>query len=259
MQLGTWEDHARGDPEEELHNVIVKFLQQSRQLVFNSSSLVLRATRVLSAVVEIPNAMEHAQNLNLFVAAGFGLHKTVKSLMVVGADPLARIVPETVRFLFPSVTKVYGGASAPETALTLAALEGYDNIVKYISEHLVCTLVSLIWRRTVRTVLHTAARAGHTAIVLLCLRAEANPNGWSPSGVTALHWASRAGHVATVEALLAHSAKSFPDSDSRTPLHLAAENGHLDVVRLLLRHNDDRPTISIHGNTAADLAVLRGH
>lgn len=92
-----------------------------------------------------------------------------------------------------------------------------------------------------KTPLHYAAESGYDDILNLLLKAHADVDKQSISGMTPLHCASLRGKTRCVELLLTHGAcvNTHDIVDEQTPLHSAAQQGHTDVVKILLAHGAD--------------------
>ena len=126
------------------------------------------------------------------------------------------------------------------------------------------------------TVLHVACQYGHSIVVSLLLKANANINsiscnGWTPlmkaayhghcnivellltstanpkanvnilskDGETALYFASYFGHCNIASTLIEAGADANLSGTGYTPLEVASYNGHNNIVQLLLDHTDD--------------------
>jgi len=111
------------------------------------------------------------------------------------------------------------------------------------------------------TVLHSAARFGHSAVVQRLLQGRAHPDTADGKGEAALHTACALGLDDTIVALL-HGRASINVANARgcTPLHLVASKGRPSAIHLLLAH----PMASLgavdhRGRTPLDLAELHQH
>eukprot|EP00919_Chromeraceae_sp_WS-2016_P014962 GHVR01035148.1.p1 GENE.GHVR01035148.1~~GHVR01035148.1.p1 ORF type:complete len:240 (-),score=54.91 GHVR01035148.1:357-1022(-) len=89
-------------------------------------------------------------------------------------------------------------------------------------------------KKTVDTLLHTAAKNGHMdSVELLVDERGADVNNEDGFFSTALHHASKNGHLDVVNTLIDRGAKvNF--KQRRTPLDCASENGHLHCVNKLI-------------------------
>ena len=85
------------------------------------------------------------------------------------------------------------------------------------------------------TVLMKAARLGEAGACRIILRAGANIDEVTTSGMTALHFAAKHGHVEVVAALVKFGAKvNLAENSGATPLFTAAHGGFTDVVSVLV-------------------------
>uniref|UniRef100_A0A8C7JIT7 Ankyrin repeat domain 27 n=1 Tax=Oncorhynchus kisutch TaxID=8019 RepID=A0A8C7JIT7_ONCKI len=110
------------------------------------------------------------------------------------------------------------------------------------------------------TPLHVAALHGHTALVSLFSRHEANVDARNSQSATPLHLASQNNHVQVVTSLLECNAKlNKKDHYGNTPLIHACLRGHLDTATILLQSNASVNLSNNQGNTALHEAVRGGH
>lgn len=104
--------------------------------------------------------------------------------------------------------------------------------------------------------LMVASMCGRCSIVGSLLKAGADWNEKTSSGMTPLHWASVHNRPSSVSVLLAAGANvDSADSDGYTPLMWAACYGNSAVVRLLLAGGANRKLWSPWGETALDIAT----
>jgi hypothetical protein len=110
------------------------------------------------------------------------------------------------------------------------------------------------------TPLHTAATTGKYEAVKSLLDAGADPEvRESQQGLKPIHFAAMMGHDAVVSALLeANADKNALDGDGSSALMYAADGGHTAVVGRLLDSGADAK-LRLHGTTALDAAIARGH
>lgn len=148
-----------------------------------------------------------------------------------------------------------------ETPLMLAVSKGKTDVVRVllaapgIDTDAVCAAVG-------GNYLHIAAAAGLTDVVDEAIKRGDALNGMTDSDKTLLHLAARHGHTDVVKLLLAAPGVdvNVQDEWDLTPLCLAAEAGHIEVVKLLLAMpgiNVNNPTS--FANTPIFLAKRGGH
>mmetsp|Transcript_22390 Transcript_22390/g.55171 ORF Transcript_22390/g.55171 Transcript_22390/m.55171 type:complete len:167 (+) Transcript_22390:98-598(+) len=104
-----------------------------------------------------------------------------------------------------------------------------------------------------------ASKGGHNDVVKLLLESKAAPN---PDCVahTALRAASIYGHTETLRILLAAGGDpNFVSLHDRTPLMGAAMGGHAECAKILLEAGADANAKNDVGESAADLANIKGH
>ncbi|KAJ6503033.1 hypothetical protein DFH09DRAFT_1441204 [Mycena vulgaris] len=90
------------------------------------------------------------------------------------------------------------------------------------------------------TALTFASNSGHTDIVDLLLRNQADPNIPSDYYGCALAAASENGHIEVVRLLLKSGANAnLPDGEGGSPLAAASVRGHIEILRLLLESGAD--------------------
>ncbi len=85
--------------------------------------------------------------------------------------------------------------------------------------------------------------------------ARLNSPSKKPMNVTPLHSAAAAGHAAIVKLLLDHGASpNVRGQGGFTPLHAAAQNGDVELIRLLLLNGADAEVKTDEGKTPLDYA-----
>ena len=88
-----------------------------------------------------------------------------------------------------------------------------------------------------------ASQNGHTQVVKLLIKENADVKIQIKEGVTALMLASQNGHTQVVELLIKENADvKIQSKEGVTALMLASKNGHTQVVELLLKENADVTT-----------------
>lgn len=115
-------------------------------------------------------------------------------------------------------------------------------------------------RGSPQTPLSRASRNGYEEIVRLLLSHKANVEAKDDYGVTPLARAARNGYYAVAHLLLNHNADvNAQDNTGTTILHWAALKGHEKVISLLLEHGADVETQNAGGGTALTAAVEGGY
>ena len=130
------------------------------------------------------------------------------------------------------------------TALTWAAIKGYQGIVKILLEREDINPDQADTRYG-RTPLWWAARYRHEGVVRILLgREDVNPNQGATGGQTPLSRAAEKGNEGVVRILLEREDLNPNQEDTfygRAPLTLATKWGHEGVVRMLLEREDVNP------------------
>ena len=109
------------------------------------------------------------------------------------------------------------------------------------------------------TLLHRAAREGHSDVVKALLEAGANDAAQDQIGNTPLHLAAREGHTDIVRTLLeAGTRVDVRDKNGSTPLHLAADKGRADIVTVLLGAGASVDAQDNDGDIPLDRATRNG-
>lgn len=110
------------------------------------------------------------------------------------------------------------------------------------------------------TPLHTAANTGKYEAAKRLFDAGAAPEmRESQQGLKPIHFAAMMGHDAVVAALLeANADKNALGGEGSSALMYAADAGHTAAVRCLLDAGADAK-LRLHGTTALDAAIARGH
>ncbi|KAF0692623.1 Aste57867_16326 [Aphanomyces stellatus] len=127
--------------------------------------------------------------------------------------------------------------------------------------------VDLLEPQTGDTILFLACRAGHVALLELCLKWGAKNDPHPTFGDTALQIAVKASQPECVRQLLSIAAKSDMDTEivnhvdhaNEAPLHVAAAQGDVNILQLLLHHGADICVVQANGHTPLHCAVLAGH
>lgn len=135
---------------------------------------------------------------------------------------------DLVRFLLDNRANATKRNRFGDTALTLAALMGHEEIVKLMLERKVEPNQSG-WNA-----LHYAALENRARIASLLLAAGADVNALAPNGSTALMLAAKRGHLETVRLLVGAKAElNQIDSMEGTALDMATKANHAEVADYL--------------------------
>ncbi|XP_048587555.1 histone-lysine N-methyltransferase EHMT2 isoform X2 [Nematostella vectensis] len=107
------------------------------------------------------------------------------------------------------------------------------------------------------TLLHVAARRGHTDLISLLLNTGAfDINQKDDGGWTAIMWAAEDKHMATTKLLIDRGGSvHLRDLELNIPLHWAAYAGSEDISLLLLDAHSDVNAINKHGETPLHIAT----
>ncbi|XP_069103411.1 uncharacterized protein [Argopecten irradians] len=105
-----------------------------------------------------------------------------------------------------------------------------------------------VCRDTGETILHRAARMGHTEIALHCVQSgRVDVNVRDNAGYTPLHESCVSGNRSIAHLLLSRGANvNCSSQDGIRPIHDAVENDNVELVRMLLAFGAD-PTLSTYG------------
>ena len=144
------------------------------------------------------------------------------------------------------------------TALSLAVYYGNIEIITTLLDHKADVDIKDI---DGFTALMWAARNGHNEVVTILLDHKADVDIKANDGRTALIYAARNGNNVVVTTLLDHKADVDIKDDKYgfTALMWAAYNGRNEVVTTLLDHKADVDIKARYGQTALQLAVIKGH
>ena len=145
-----------------------------------------------------------------------------------------------------------------QTALILASIEGYKDIVKILLQKEANVNIQDHYGQTA---LILASIEGYKDIVKILLQKEANVNIQDHYGQTALIYASQYGHKDIVKLLIQAGADvNIQDNNSgQTALIYASQYGHKDVVKLLIQAGADVNIQNHSKTTALMFATLEGH
>ncbi|KAH0536690.1 hypothetical protein FGG08_006456 [Glutinoglossum americanum] len=233
-----WGDHARGDPEEAIKEIALKFLKHNSKVMCSSQVTGILKYRYPGYSQTFP---KHVTSLH--IVASIGLTTMVRPLLECeGVDTNSK-------------------GSNGRTPLSWAAGNGHEAVVRMLVEHESIDADSK--DSYGRTPLSWAAGNGHEAVVRMLVEHEGvdadskGHYGWTP-----LLWAAKNGHEAVVRMLVELEGVDADSKDThgRTPLSLAAINGHEVVVRMLVKHEGiDADSKDSHGQTPLSLAAINGH
>jgi palmitoyltransferase len=152
------------------------------------------------------------------------------------------------------------------TALHWAAINNHVGVARFLLDRgaeidAVGGDWSLISGDLVATPFHWAARSGHTQMVTLLYKRNANLYMKDSQGYNALHLAVHAGHPMMIVYLLAIGMEvDTRDTMQRTPLMWSAYQGNsLEGMNEILRNNPNLDTVDVTGYTALHWAVISGH
>lgn len=136
---------------------------------------------------------------------------------------------DLVKFLLNNRANVYRPNRYGDSALTVAALMGHEDIVKLMLERKVDPNLANGWNA-----LHYAAFENRTKIASMLIAAGADINALAPKGSTALMLAAKRGHLDTVRLLVGAKAElNQIDRDEGTALDMASKAGHTQVADFL--------------------------
>ena len=147
-----------------------------------------------------------------------------------------------------------------QTPLLLASYQGHSSTVRILLDS--GADIEAQSDRTKDTALAVACSAGRQEVVEILVARNANLEHRNLSDYTPLSLAASAGHVAIIRLLLDHGADINSRSGSKlgiSPLMLASMNGHVQAVQILLdRGSDVNAQIETNRNTALTLACFQG-
>lgn len=174
---------------------------------------------------------------SMYYAALFGLEEVVVHILGTGVD----------------VNGSVNASQFPPTALHIASMAGYSNVVKLLIDK----GASLDVRASQKslTPLDMAAEAGREAAVKELLAAGASVHSTSKSGATAFYRAARSGSTKVVGMLRAAGSDiNVKTWSGWTALHEAIELNHEDVFDQLLSWDVDLNVRNRHGHRALEAA-----
>ncbi|KAI9770937.1 MAG: hypothetical protein M1840_002641 [Geoglossum simile] len=255
-----WDDHARGDPEEAIKDLVINFLEDGPK--FSCYNQVINHTKPWLLPTQVTG---------LHLIASLGLAGVMQLLLsheganvnlrdLSGRTPLSRAAENGHERVVQMLLSCEG-IDINGTPLSWAAENGHERVVQTL---LSCEGIDInLGDLNGSTPLSRAAENGHESVVQLLLSHEGiEVNSKDNDGRTPLFWAASYGYERVVQLLLSHESieVNSKDSDGRTPLFLAAENGHESVVQLLLSHEGiEVNSKDSDGLTPLFLAAENGH
>src|SRR5579862_4271607 len=263
-----WGDHARGEREEAVKELVLKFLEQDSKLMCSNQVTHLSAYRYSGYSQSFPRHIT-----GLYLAASIGLVKIVRLLLdrkgvevnskdSGGQTPLSKAAEKgreaVVRLLVETAgvdlnSKDYNG----RTPLLWATENGHLGIVKLLASKGVNLDFKDIHGQAP---LFCASRNGHLDIVKLLIEKKVDLDPKDLRSQTPLSCAARNGHKDIAKLLAEKVADLNPkDSNSQTPLLWAARNGHLSIVKLLAEKGVDLDSGDFNGQTPLLCAARNGH
>ncbi|RMZ89941.1 hypothetical protein DV736_g2821, partial [Chaetothyriales sp. CBS 134916] len=161
-----------------------------------------------------------------------------------------------VKFFLEKSTIPSAPASHRTTALPLAALRGYGDILDLLLE----AGFPVMSRMDGATALHTAAMTGQLEIMALFLSRGVGIDVVDTAGNTALHMAALWNSKSAAQFLLERGAnKDAVNLSGATPLHESAAKGYSEVVHLLLQSNARTDIVNRCGHTPLKDAIEKDH
>ncbi|GAP84210.2 putative ankyrin repeat protein [Rosellinia necatrix] len=287
------QEERRGGLEYEAAQVLAELVASSEEVQGAAHRLLdaakKRETRVIRDILkrdEHPPAIESSVAIELQYAAQKGMEAVVAYLLLKSSDEHGHQTPA-----------INQRSHAGYTPLSLAAMEGHDNVVERLLEY---PLDVNLRDNYGRTALSLAAGKGHHGTVKLLvnhhpnrvdidaedcsgrtplswaaaiprisngdvvrelLRSGALPDAPDKTGRTPLSWAAQFGDREALLALLSYKADlNCPDKvNGRTPLWWAAGSGHCSIVESLFDQGAELDTSDKFGRTPLSWAAAHGH
>jgi ankyrin repeat protein len=244
-----WGDHARGEPELALRDIIVNFLEWEANISSSIQAMSIgwyRLTRY---------SEDFSRNVSgLSVAAHFGMTETVKLLLsnaigIEAEDSEGRTALHwaterghelVTQILLDNGAEIEARDHSGWTALQMASRNSHLGIIRLFLQWNV-DIDARYDEEFNHTALHLASESGHLEIFQLLLEQNADVNAEPASwlGKTALQGASENGYFNVVKPLLDLGAdiNAEPaDGDGIMPLQATSVGVYLEIVRLLLEY-----------------------
>ena len=197
--------------------------------------------------------------------------KATKRVLAAAAQTVLQLEDLAFLFTFTGAAKglellLNGGLTAntrsrviPEgpTLLHLAARKGHTQIVLLL---LRLGADKSIVVGILGTPLHQAVGLGHVSTVKAMIKAGCPVDVVDSNGVTVLHYAAQGGNAEVISVVLSAGCDINPtDNDGATPLHVAARNGNTETALELLRHGANKAVVAGLQGTPLHQAAGRGH
>ena len=164
---------------------------------------------------------------------------------------------DIVRTLVKRKANVNARTDSGDMPLTLAARNGYNNVVHALLSDSQCLVDAK--GRDGYTALHYSCRYGHVDIVRTLVKHKANVNARTDSGDTPLVLAAINKHDNVVHVLSDINCELYA-KDYTALLHLSCERGYAGIVRTLLtEHKADVNAKTDSGDTPLTLAAINKH
>jgi ankyrin repeat protein len=239
-----------------------------RAVYDNDLAVIQKAVANEPSIVQMKNS--YSQTL-LSIASSVGKKDIVKFLLDSGSDieardgmsrtPLITAARETggievIKLLVEKGASINAVDRAEDSALTLAAWRGFDDIVDYllskgadvpVNNDKGSWLLSLAAGKGLERLFDVMAVKGAD----LGIKVEDN--------ATLLHKACEGGSIKIINTLLAADPNvKIPDADGWTPLHYAAFKGRIEVIKLLLKQGADINAKNMRGESPLNIASAWG-
>ena len=143
-----------------------------------------------------------------------------------------------------------GSGSRPGYLHALCKAGNHKKVEEFIRDCKADLPIQLVDRRGPNgyTPMHEAASIGHSKVLQVLLKYNADPNCWANYKYTPLHLAASGGHVHCVRVLLANNADiANTDEYGKTPIQTAELNYKRDVVKLL--RSAGKPFVFVYHNS----------
>ncbi len=154
------------------------------------------------------------------------------------------------------MSKYNNNKQLPLHLLHLAALQGYQKIVKFLVQNGVDVDVL----HTGLTALHTAAYYDRKEVVEFLIKSGAVVDKPDEEGETALHLAAEGGYVKIIKLLLECNSNIEAETLSKkTPLHIAAKKGKFEAAKYLIKKGARVNAVTNKGLTPLHFTARRAN